>query len=104
MNFIDTFNEANESGMTTKIGKRTFNVTKTGDKYYYYSVAAGRKLPVAKSKVIFSESIKKGSSVTFTNQDGDDVKAKVVSYDSKKKLYVISVNGNEQEAEPEEIK
>ena len=51
-----------------------------------------------------AKEIKKGASVTFTNQEGDDVKAKVVSYDSKKKLYVISVKGNEVEAEPEELK
>jgi len=43
-----------KTNMTTKIGRREFTVTKNGNRYYYFSAAAGRRLPVAKSKVIFS--------------------------------------------------
>lgn len=40
--------------MKTIINGKEFKVEKKGNRYYYFSSAACRKLPVAKSKVIFS--------------------------------------------------
>lgn len=40
--------------MKTIINGKEFKVEKKGNRYYYFSSAACRKLPVAKSKVIFN--------------------------------------------------
>lgn len=40
--------------MTYTIGKRTFEVKQTGNKFFYWSFLSRRWLPVAKGKVVFS--------------------------------------------------
>ena len=40
--------------MKTLINNKYYDVTATGNHYYYFSPKAGRKLPVAKHKVIFN--------------------------------------------------
>jgi len=39
--------------MTTIIKGKAFKVTQKGSRFYYFSAAACRKLPVAKSRVVF---------------------------------------------------
>ena len=40
--------------MKTVINGKEFKVEKKGNRYYYFSSLVGRKLPVAKEKVIFN--------------------------------------------------
>lgn len=46
-------NETGTNKMKTIINGKEFKVEQKGKRYYYFSSAACRKLPVAKAKVIF---------------------------------------------------